>query len=214
MALKTLDTSWHCLGCLLELFLVPATHGLSFREVVAWCLYENQCDVQCQMDDIIMRHDRVCEELNGLMEAQRMATGAAQKWVKKEMDFRRCDLESLKACISYEESHLWEGSPKRDIPDDPPHGDAETKMSPNAGANDALSEDATAPVPGSPPSEDPAMEVNKGAVGLLPTSPVSRDNDELLTSNVAAGVEVGLMNGPIIYNRPFYRYTVNHHVMR
>ena len=38
VALETLDTSQHCLGCLLELFLVPATHGLSFREVVAQCL--------------------------------------------------------------------------------------------------------------------------------------------------------------------------------
>ena len=65
-------------------------------------------------------------------------------------------------------------------------------MSPNAGANDAPSEGAMAPVPGSPPREHPAMEVDEGAVGLPPTSPVSRDDDELLSGNVAAGVEVGL----------------------
>ena len=108
------------------------------------------------------------------------------------MDLHRQDLENLWARISYEESHLREGSPKKDVPDDPPHGDAKTEMSPDAGANDAPSEGATAPFPGSPPSEDPAMEVDEGAVGPPPTSPVSRDDDDLLTGNVTAGVEVGL----------------------
>ena len=108
------------------------------------------------------------------------------------MDLRCRDLESLKAGISYEESHLREGSPKRDIPDDPPPGDAKTEMSPDARADDAPSESATASVPSSPPSEDPTMEVNEGAVGLPPTSPVSRDDDDLLSGNVAAGVEAGL----------------------
>ena len=40
-ASETLDTLWHCLGCLLESFLIPTTHDLTFREVVSWCLYEN-----------------------------------------------------------------------------------------------------------------------------------------------------------------------------
>ena len=40
-ASETLDASWHCLGCLLESFLIPTTHDLTFREVVAHCLYEN-----------------------------------------------------------------------------------------------------------------------------------------------------------------------------
>ena len=65
-------------------------------------------------------------------------------------------------------------------------------MPPDAGADDAPSEGATAPVAGSPPSGDPAMEVDEGAVGPPPTSPVSRDDDDLLSSNVAAGVEAGL----------------------
>ena len=96
------------------------------------------------------------------------------------------------ACISFVESHLREGSPERDDEDDPPHGDTKTEMPPEAGADDAPSESATAPVPGSHPSEDPAMEVDKGAVGPPPTSPISRDNDDLLSGNVAAGVEAGL----------------------
>ena len=65
-------------------------------------------------------------------------------------------------------------------------------MPPDTGADDAPSEGTTAPVTGSPPSGDPAMEVDEGAVGPPPTSPVSRDDDELLFSNVVAGVEAGL----------------------
>ena len=76
-ASETLDASRHCLGCLLESFLVPTTHGLSFREVVAWCLYENQCDAQRWLDDLVTHRDRVHEELDGLVEAHRVAMGAA-----------------------------------------------------------------------------------------------------------------------------------------
>ena len=47
-------------------------------------------------------------------------------------------------------------------------------MSTAPGANDAASESTMASVSGSPPSDDHAMEVDKGAVGLPPTSPVSR----------------------------------------
>ena len=36
------------------------------------------------------------------------------------------------------------------------------------------------------------MEVDEGAVGLPPTSPVSRADDDLLSGNVMAVVEVGL----------------------
>ena len=110
------------------------------------------------------------------------------------MDLHRCDLESLKACISFVESHLLEGSPKRDVQDDPPQGDADTEMSPEARANDAPSDNAVAPVPGPNTDEDSAMEVaiDVGIVGPPPSSPVSRDDDDLLSGNMAAGVEVGL----------------------
>ena len=146
------------------------------------------------LDDLLACRNRVCEELEGLMQAHRESTGADRRRVKKDMDLRRHDLESLKACISFVESHLWEGSPERDIQDDPPQGDADTKMSLEARADDAPSDNAVAPVPGPNTDEDPAMEVeiNAGAVGPPPSSPVSRDDDELLSGNVAAGVEAGL----------------------
>ena len=63
-------------------------------------------------------------------------------------------------------------------------------MSPEAGADDAPSDSAVAPVPGPCPNEDPAMEIeiDEGAVGPPPSSPVN----DLLSGNVAAGVEAGL----------------------
>ena len=192
-ASESLDASRHCLGCLLESFLVPATHGLSFREVVARCLYENWCDAQLRLDGLIAHHNRVHEELEGLVQAHREATGADRRRVKKDMDLCHHDLESLKAHISFVESHLWEGSPERDVQDDPPQGDTNTEMSPEARMGDAPSDNAVAPVPGPPPNEDPAMEIkiDEGAVGPPPSSPVSRDDDDL-SGNVAAGVEAGL----------------------
>ena len=121
IALETLDASQHCLGHLLESFLFPATHGLSFREVVVRCLYENWRDVQHRLNDLITHRNRVCKELDGLMEAHRVVTGSTQRRVKKDMDLRHRDLESLKAHISHEESYLWEDSPKRDVQDNQPH---------------------------------------------------------------------------------------------
>ena len=108
------------------------------------------------------------------------------------MDLCRRDLETLKSRISFVESHLQEGSPERDDEDDSSHKDAEAEMPPEAGAMDAPPENAPAPVPGPPPGEDSAMEVDEGASGLPPTSPVSRDDDDLLFGNVAAGVEADL----------------------
>ena len=69
-----LDASQHCLRHLLESFLVPTTHDLSFREVVARCLYENRRNAQHRLNDLIMHHNRVHQELNDLVEAHRVAS--------------------------------------------------------------------------------------------------------------------------------------------
>ena len=112
----------------------------------------------------------------------------------KEGDVRHKDLESLKGRISHEESYLQEDMPEQDVPerDDPLDQGAEAVMPPNSGADNAPSENTTAPVSGSSPSEDAAMEVDEGAVGLPPTSPVSREDDNLLNGNEVVGVEAGL----------------------
>ena len=85
-ASETLDTSRHCLGCLLESFLIPTTHDLTFREVVTHCLYENRCDTECQLNDLVKHCDQICEELDDLMEAHRESSGSSRKRMKKEID--------------------------------------------------------------------------------------------------------------------------------
>ena len=86
LASETLDASWHCLGCLLESFLIPTTHDLTFREVVTRCLYENRHDAQHHLDDLVRCHNRVHKELDNLVEAQKGASGSSQKRIKKEID--------------------------------------------------------------------------------------------------------------------------------
>ena len=58
-ASETLDASQHCLGCLLESFLIPTTHDLTFREFVARCLYENRRDAQHRLNDLVRRRNRI-----------------------------------------------------------------------------------------------------------------------------------------------------------
>ena len=76
-ASETLDASQHCLGCLLESFLIPTTHDLMFREVVGCCLYENWCDTLHRLNDLVRHHNRVREELDDLMEVHREASGSS-----------------------------------------------------------------------------------------------------------------------------------------
>ena len=194
LASKTLEASRHSLGPLLESFLAPTTNDLTFREVIERVLHENWCDAQHSLGDLVTCHTRIHQELDDLIEAHKEASGSSRKRIKKEIDMRHKDLESLKECISQQESHLEQDAPEEDIPksDDLLDQGAETEMATAPGADDAPSESASGPVSDSPPSEDHAMEVDEGVVGPPPTSPVSREDDNLLTGNEAAGVEAGL----------------------
>ena len=107
---------------------------------------------------------------------------------------RHKDLESLKGHISQHESHL-----KQDMPgDNTPNSDnlldhgAEAEMATALGADDASSESAMTLASDSPPTEGHAMEVDEGGVVSPPASPVSHEDDNLLTGSDAIGVEAGL----------------------
>ena len=193
-ASETLDMSRHSLGHLLESLLIPTTHDLTFREVVARCLYENRHDTQHHLDDFVRCRNWVHKELDDLVEAHKGASGSSQKRMKKEIDLRCKDLEFLRGRISQEESYLQEDTPEQDVPegDDSLDQGAEAVRPPESGADDAPSGGATAPVSDTSPGEDAAMEVDEGAVIVPPTSPVSREDDDLLDENEAVGVEAGL----------------------
>ena len=84
--------------------------------------------------------------------------------------------------------------PEQDVPegDDPLDQGTEVEMPPKSGADDAPSESATAPVSGPSPAEDVTMEVDEGAIGPPPSSPVSQEDDDLLDENEAVEVETSL----------------------
>ena len=174
-ASEALDKSWHCLGHLLESFLIPTTHDLTFREVVARCLYENRRDAERHLNDLVKGCNRIREELDDLVEAHRESSGSSRRRMKKEIDLRLKELEGLKGRISHEESYLQEDAPEQDAPegDDALDQHAEVVMPPSSGVNNAPPEGAIALVPSSSPGEDRAMEVDEGAISPPPTSPVS-----------------------------------------
>ena len=109
----------------------------------------------------------------------------------------RCkDLESLKKRISQHESHLRQDPSGDNTPDGDDlfgHG-AEAEMAAAPGANDAPSESTMTQASDPPPTEGHAMEVDEGGVVSPPASPVSHEDDELLTGGDAIGVEAGLVH--------------------
>ena len=107
----------------------------------------------------------------------------------------RCkDIESLKERISQYESHLEQDMPEDNIPnsDDLLDQTAEAEMATAPRADDAPSESTTDPASDSPPTEGHAMEVDEEGVVSPPASPVSQEDNNLLTGGDAVGVEAGL----------------------
>ena len=111
----------------------------------------------------------------------------------------RCkDLESLRECISYHESHLGE-----DPSEDSTPGDAEAEMATTLGADDAPSESAMTQASDTPPTEGQthAMEVDDEGIHSPPASPVSPADDDLLTGSGAIGVEADLAHLTVLSPR-------------
>ena len=194
MASETLEASQHSLGPLLESFLAPMMSNLIFQEVVDHVLHENQHDAQHCLDDLRASHAHIHQELDDLTQAHKESEKSSQKRIKKEIDMRHKDLESLKGHISQYESHL-----KQDLSgDNTPNSDelldhgAEVEKSTAPGADNASSESAMTPASNSPPTEGHAMEVDEEGVVSPLASPVSHEDDNLLTGGDAIGVEAGL----------------------
>ena len=109
----------------------------------------------------------------------------------------RCkDLESLKEHISQHESHLGQDPSGDNTPDDDDlfgHG-TEVEMAAAPGADDTPSESATTQASDPLPTEGQthAMEVDEEGVVSPPASPVSHEDDKLLTGSDTIGVEAGL----------------------
>ena len=194
MALETLEASQHCQGPLLESLLTPRMSNLSFWEVVDCILQENQHASERSLNYLLKRHAR--QELDDLTKAHGESDKSSRKRIKKEIDLRCKDLESLREGISYYESHLGQDPSGDDTPDDDglfSHG-AQARMATAPGVNDAPSESTTTQASDPPPTEGQtdAMEVDDEGTHPCSASPVSTAEDDLLMGGGAIGVESDL----------------------
>ena len=175
MASETLEASRHSLGPLLKSFLAPTMSNLTFQEVVNRVLHKNWRDARHRLDDLRAHRAHICQELDDLTQAHWESEKSSQKRIKKEINMRRKDLESLKGHISQYESHLEQDTPGDNTPDsdDLLNQGAEAEMATALGADDAPSESAMTPASDSPPTEGHAMEVDEEGVVSPPASTVS-----------------------------------------
>ena len=194
IASETLEASQHSLGPLLESFLAPTTSNLTFQEVVDCVLHQNWCDAQCSLDDLRVCRAHIHQELDDLTQAHRESEKSSQKRIKKEINMRRKDLESLKECISQYESHLKQDMSGDNTPgsDDLLDQGAEAEMVTAPGADDTPSGSTMPPASDSLPTEGHAMEVDEEGVVSPPASPFSHEDDDLLSGGDAIEVEAGL----------------------
>ena len=152
--------------------------NLTFKEVVNRILYKNRCDAQSSLDDLRAHRVHIHKELDDLTKAHgEESDKSSQKRIKKEIDMRHKDLESLRERISCHESHLRQDPSEDDTPGDDGlfgHG-AETEVATALGADDAPSESATTQASDPPPTEGQthAMEVDDEGTRSPPASPVS-----------------------------------------
>ena len=199
MASKTLEALQHRQGPLLESFLTPSTSNLTFWEVVDCVLQENWRSSEHSLNYLLTHRARTRQELDDLTKAQAESDNSnkpSQRKIKKEIDLRCKELESLRGCISYYESHLGQDPSEDDTPDDDGlfgHC-AQARMATAPGVDDAHSESATTPASDPPPTEGQihAMEVDDEGTHSRSASPISTAEDDLLMGSGAIGMESDL----------------------
>ena len=204
-ASQSLEVAQHGREPLLELLLAPMMSSLTFTEVVECVLGENYHRVERSLDDLQGCHAQLQGELDNLVEAHRMESiKSSQRRIKKEMDLRWKDLESLNVAISHHESSLGrvqdqpeETTTSDDDSSDHGAGDAaEAEMAITPVADDTPAGSAPTQSSDPPPAEEQthAMEVDDEDGGPPPASTVSPGEDDLLTGGGAVGVEGEMAN--------------------
>ena len=195
LASESLEVGQHHQGPLLESFLTPRTSSLTYQKVVDQVLTENHRAADQSLCHLQERHTREREVLEGLIKAHGeldKADKAAWKSLKKEIDQRHKGLEMFKEQISHYEARLEQEPSEGSTPGDDGQvchsAQAEAALAPVA--NDAPSESAKVPAPDPSLAEDQdqAMEVDDDAGHPSLPSPVSREDDDLLTGLPPGGV--------------------------
>ena len=193
MASQTLEARQHSQGPLLDLFLAPMMGSLTFAEVVDCVLNENQRRAESSLDNLRGHHAQICRELDDLTKTHgEESDKSSRKKIKREIDLRWKDLESLRVAISHHESNLGQ-----DQSED--HGAREAPQAEMATAPEADDAPLGSTVTQSsdpPPAEGQtrAMEVDDDDSSPPPTSPISPVDDDLLTGSGVVGVEADLVH--------------------
>ena len=195
LASESLEAGQHYQGLLLESFLAPRMSGLTYQEVVDQVLIENHRAADQSLHHLQERHTCEKEVLKGLIKVHGeldKVDKAAQKSLKKEIDQRRKGLETLKERISYYEAQLGQEPSEGSTPggDGQIHHGAQAKAAPAPVANDTPSESAEVPAPNPSPAEDQAQAREMDDYTTCPSlpSPVSHEDDDLLSGLPQSGV--------------------------
>ena len=196
MASETLEALQHHQGPLLESFLTPRMSNLTFQEAVNCILQENWCASERSLNYLWACHAHTRKDLTKVHGEANKCGKSSQKRIKKEIDLRCKDLEGLRECISYYESHLGQDLSEDNTPDDDGlfgHG-AQARMATAPGVDDAPSESAMTQASDPPPTEGQthAVEVDDEGIHSHPASPISTVEDDLLMGGGAIGVESDL----------------------
>ena len=187
---QTLEATQHERGPLLDMLLALRAGNLTFPEVINRVLDEDRSSVESSLAELQEHRAHIREELEGLIKAHSDESDKhARKRIKKEINMKRKDVESLRVTISHHESLLG-GNPDDDVSDQESGKAAEAEMAPAPGTDDAPPTSATVPSSDPPPAEGQAhaMEVNDQDGHACSASPVSPVNDVLLTGDGTVGV--------------------------
>ena len=196
MASETLEASQHCQGPLLESLLTLRMSDLSFQEVVDCILQENQRASEHSLNYLLECRAHAHQELDDLTKAHReshKSDKSSQKRIKKQINLRHKDLESLRERISYYEPCLGQ-DPSGDDDDGLFGHSAQARMATAPGVDDAPSESTMTQASDPPPTEGQpnAMEVDDEGTHPHSASPASTAEDDLLMGGGAIGVELDL----------------------
>ena len=202
LASESLEAEQHHQGQLLESFLAPGMSGLTYQQVVDQVLTENRRAADQSLHLLQERCTHEQKALEGLIKVHGeldKADKATQRGLKKEINQRCKGPKTLKERILHYEAQLWQEPSEGSVPGDngQTHHGAQTEVAPAPIANDATSESAEVPAPDPLPAEDQdqAMEVDDGAACSGLPSPISHEEDDLLTGLPPSGateVESGL----------------------
>ena len=182
------------IGPLLEYFLMPKLSDITFGEVASTVAQENRRDMEISLRDLHEERDSLQNEIELLAHARdNEQWRETKKTLKKRLDTSRRNLHSNQECISRLEELLGLGQSQ-----EPPTGQGpldviveETTETTVVTADEA--ESGTTP-PGGPTRDAnaPERETEQDMETEGPGSPVTPNEDDLLTGAGAADVETGI----------------------